>query len=474
MKKLLNIGILFSIIILLLAVPAQAQPIGSGQIRIVGLSVDIDTRPDLDGIQSTRTAVKDFPSAVLAVVGALGSNAGLPDFPADALVKAELNGPAFGNTALTLSARPNSFMEIPAQRIAGDYTLSNVRLESNGEVLLHRLQGPDVEPIVINVIDEILVTEVTSRPLSLEEIQEQGIVITEENFTAFEFVVGFLVESEPVLIKFPVIIPAEQEIEYIDVPRPTTPKFSQPQAINIPGLDIPNLMITGFGLKPPPIDKEDELEDPPPTIPGVIIIPGDVGFLNQFFSVLLMVSNAAPEGSALRVNNLLAEITLPLGEDNLAETGDDPLRMAETRQGAQTMQPILRFKETAAGETVISEDEDFLLAAETGQAEFLVEGLIEGTHIFDIEVTGDLEGFQSGNSYPLSTTVPGVVLVRNPNFAMTIAHPEVVRDQEPYTVFVTVTNISQVDANLVSLRLDRHSLSGTLLAEGQEDSTFVL
>lgn len=47
----------------------QAQTIGCGQIWIVGLQVDIDTRPDLDGIQSTRTAVKDFPAAVLTVVG---------------------------------------------------------------------------------------------------------------------------------------------------------------------------------------------------------------------------------------------------------------------------------------------------------------------------------------------------------------------------------------------------------------------
>ena len=80
-----------------------------------------------------------------------------------------------------------------ALRVAGDYILSNVRLEGNGEVILRRQQGPGVEPIVIKVIDEILVTEVTSRPLSLEEIQERGIVITEENFTAFDFAVAFLV-----------------------------------------------------------------------------------------------------------------------------------------------------------------------------------------------------------------------------------------------------------------------------------------
>ena len=31
-----------------------------------------------------------------------------------------------------------------------------------------------------------------------------------------------------------------------------------------------------------------------PPIPGVVVIPGDIGFLNQYFSVLLMVANVAP------------------------------------------------------------------------------------------------------------------------------------------------------------------------------------
>ena len=29
-------------------------------------------------------------------------------------------------------------------------------------------------------------------------------------------------------------------------------------------------------------------------IPGLIVVPGDVGFLNQFFSAILLVSNGAP------------------------------------------------------------------------------------------------------------------------------------------------------------------------------------
>ena len=50
-----------------------------------------------------------------------------------------------------------------------------------------------------------------------------------------------------------------------------------------------------------------------PPIPGVVVIPGDIGFLNQFFSVMLMVGNVAPAGSNLVVTDLKAEIVLPAG-----------------------------------------------------------------------------------------------------------------------------------------------------------------
>jgi uncharacterized protein YfaS (alpha-2-macroglobulin family) len=57
----------------------------------------------------------------------------------------------------------------------------------------------------------------------------------------------------------------------------------------------------------------------------------------------------------------------------------------------------------------------------------------------------------------------GAILVRNPNFALTLSHPSVVRRGELYDLFVTVTNTSQVPANLVSLSLDPLAVSGATL-----------
>lgn len=339
--------------------------------------------------------------------------------------------------------------------------------------MLRRIEGPGIDPIVINVLDEILITEVTSRPLSLEEIRDRGIVITEDNFQVLEFTAGFLIESEPVSITFPVVVPNAQPVQQIDVPKLPSAQRLEPPSVNIqiPQLDIPNLMVKGFEMLPLlPLEGSDKEKLPEVKIPGLILIPGDVGFLNEFFSVLLMVTNAAPEGSALVVRNLRAEIKLPPGSDGLFGTGDDPLRVAETQEGGvQSMLPIFRAVETATGEKIVNEGEDFIRGSETGQAEFLVEGRKEGTHTFDIEVMGDLEGFQSGNTYPVTTTVPGTVLVRNPNFSITLAHPEIVRDQEPCSLFITLTNTSDSPANLLSLRLNARSLSGTRPADGQED-----
>ena len=70
-----------------------------------------------------------------------------------------------------------------------------------------------------------------------------------------------------------------------------------------------------------------------PPIPGVVVIPGDIGFLNQFFSVMLMVGNVAPAGSNLVVTDLKAEIVLPPGIDTVVGSPDDPLRMGRTDRG---------------------------------------------------------------------------------------------------------------------------------------------
>ena len=84
------------------------------------------------------------------------------------------------------------------------------------------------------------------------------------------------------------------------------------------------------------------------------------------------------------------------------------------------------------------------------------------------DIRGDLFVPALGHTVPLTGKAAGVVQVKNPTFSIVLAHPDVVREFEEYSVFATVTNTSTSPANLFRLALKSRSLSGTRLAEGQE------
>ena len=85
---------------------------------------------------------------------------------------AELIGPSLG-APVTLTTRPGEAFRIQPLAIAGLHFLRNIRLVSGGATLLSA--QPDA--VTIEVIDRILVSQVTSRALSADEIRDRGIVI---------------------------------------------------------------------------------------------------------------------------------------------------------------------------------------------------------------------------------------------------------------------------------------------------------
>lgn len=427
-----------------------------GQIRIpvYGLQLDLDTRPDMDGLQTSMTAVKDFPTGIRTLVGQPGV-ALSPPLPPGAVVKADLTGPAYGEDYYTIEGPPNGLMELPNLQVDGDYSLRDVRLEDGrGNVILRR--HPGKERIRIKVIKKLLVTQVTSRALTLDEIKEKGIVIDEKNFTAVNFTVGLTLGSEKVEIDMPIAIPtAKAEVTELRPPDLTRLPEVQ-QAFD--RINIPNFSLSGFQLRVPPELKETKGIELPP-INGVIVIPGNIGFLNQFFSVILQATNVAPDGSRLILREAKANIVLPLGKDGIKASGDDPLQVAATRDhGSQEGLPLLD-----------AEGSDSIVPQATNQAEFLVEGLREGTHRVDFDIHGELFIPQLGKTVPMTGSAGGVVQVRNPTFNITLAHPDVVREGEAYSLFATVTNTSSVMANLFQLGLNTRSLSGAHLADDEED-----
>lgn len=436
------------------AIQAGAGSFGSIRIPVYGMQLELDTRPDLDGLQTGMTAVKDFPSGVMTVVGQPGL-AVQPALPAGAVVKAEISGPAYGEELHTIEGPPNGLLELPNLQVPGDYVLRNVRLEdSRGNIILRR--APGRERIRIKVIKKLLVTQVTSRALTLDEIQQKGIVIDEKNFSAVNFTVGLTLGSEKVEIDMPIAIPTPQaELTQLRPPDLTRLPSVQ-QAFD--RINIPNFSLSGFQMRvPPDLEEGKGIELPP--INGVIVIPGNIGFLNQFFSVILQATNVAPDGSELILREARATIALPLGRDGIKASGDDPLRVAQTRDhGIQESLPLL----DADGEASIAPQA-------TNQAEFLVEGLSEGTHRVDFDISGDLYIPQLGKTLPMTGEAGGLVQVRNPTFSITLAHPDVVREGEAYSIFATVTNTSSTPANLFQLGLNTRSMSGARLDDDEQD-----
>ena len=438
----------------------QVQPQGrflaKDDILLFGLGLKIEP--------AQQTVPTNIATIVSTMFVAPQTPENLPAFAPDAVVKATLRGPTFP-TAIELTVTPNSPFNIPPLTVAGKHTLDNIRLVSNGEVVMRGTP----ESTVIDVIDRLLITEVTARPLTAAEIREKGLVFDKSSFQAYNFAAAFAIEDRKVPISFTVVLPTLQGASDVSSAEVRLPGIGSqsglpslqtviPDSLKRLQTQIPNLNVQGFTLKVPDIKGQNFFVPP---IPGVVVIPGDIGFLNQFFSVMLMVGNVAPAGSNLVVTDLKAEIVLPPGVDTVVGSPDDPLRMGRTDRGeVPRIQSVIQPGPDGALGT--ADDVVAIGPGETGNGEFLVEGRREGSHIIEMEITGTLLGLPIG-PVTVRGRAAGAVLVRNPTFTLTFTHPEVVAAGEAYTLDVTVTNTSESPANFVSLNLYPKVVSGATI-----------
>lgn len=430
--------------------------VGSAEITLYGVGLTVEP--------ARQTVPKDIATIVSTYLTAPALPAGMNTLPEDAVVVGTLRGPSFP-TPIELSVSPNSQFHIPPMTVPGTHTLESIRVISAGAVLMQA----SPESVVFEVIDKLLVSQITARPLTAEEIREKGIVFDKSNFQAYNFSAAFAVApGEEIRIDMPVVLPtlastADVQQSTVAVPELSLPQLKDlstiiPESLKLVSTVVPNLSVKGFTLKPITLESGQFMVPP---IPGVVVIPGDIGFLNQYFSVLLMVGNVAPDGSNLVVRDLMATISLPAGNDTVVGTSDDPLKMAITERGeAPRVSPVA--KAGPDGKPGTADDINFIAPGESGNAEFLVEGRREGTHALEMEISGTLEGLPVG-PVTVRGRAAGSVLVRNPSFTLTFTHPDVVSAGEEYTIDITVTNTSSSPANFVSLNLFDRNLSGATL-----------
>jgi len=447
----------------------QAPVLAREQIVIAGVGLEV--------LKPHQTVPRNIATSIDVQIVATGDGTGEADpssaLPADAIVEGELRGPAFG-TPVTIVASPGQPLKIQPLAIEGTYVVENIRLVSGGATILEA--SPDTA--TIDVIDKVLVSQVTTTPLTAAEIQAKGIFVDQTNFDVVNFTAAFGITGQQQTISFPMILPKHPSASLPAAqPTPSLPPLT-PAAVLPPPQALPqlqqvfqtnNIGISGLTLKIEDEDVARQFTIPP--IPGVIVIPGNIAFLHQFFSVLLMVSNVAPGASNLVVRDVQATIVLPPGADTAPGTDDDPLRMARTGNPPveqSATQPVV--EPGPDGKLGTADDVPAIAPGENGNSEFLVEGRKEGVHTVQIQISAMLYGLPVG-PVKISGFATGIVEVRNPTFSLTLSHPATVVAGEDYDLLVTVTNTSDAPANLVSLNLLPNSISGAVL---KSDSSVTL
>lgn len=462
-------GLRAGLLVLWLALPARAATLTTLDYRLTGSALRVSP--------SVLSVPKGIAGSVsVEVIG----DAALADH---AYVEATLRGPSL--PARLLVGAPGQPLLLPPLPLVGDYQLDNIRLV-DAATLSTRLEGTPAS-VPVRVFDEVLVSKVTSRPLTSAEIQERGIVIDENNFRAVEFEVGFVLDGRSIPVRLPVVTPTFRQSTEIIPTAELEERLKQAERVNQdlsskvqlpPELETARLNIQVQAIGFQEVDAgEAELGLAIPPIPALMVIPGDIGFLHQFFSVQLFTENAAPTGSGLSVLNVRGELVLPPGPDGVVSTeftkpGDDPLRYARVGPSSEILRTRSIVRAGVDGKFGTADDVGRLLPGEGGQAEFLVEGLQEGLHVMEVKLTADLEGLAAG-IVKISGKAAGSVLVRNPKFSLSFSHPRTVRSGEPYEASVTVLNTGSTPANRARVTLPGSSLSGAVF-EGDQAPTVEL
>ncbi len=420
-----------------LAPPAHGQTtLGTGQLRLVGASFDVEP--------VAQAVPVGVPAVLRTVFG--GSPAGLAE--AGLRVTARLSGPGLG-APVTLTTAPGGELRLPVLQVRGEYRLEAISLADGAGVSI-----PAAHPVATVTVTDVLVSSISSHVLTPEELADRGIVLDERNLQAFSFALGLSIQGRTIGIELPALVWNGTEYQAVGPPRievegPPHERFQPPSVVAVPLVDTTNV--------PPPFeeDGQDENGVAPRPVFGLLVFPGNIRFLHQFLSVVLMVQNGSAAGSGLVLKDVSTAVSLPASA----------LRLAGTTPAVADGQPIPVRHPGPDGLLDTPDDLVVLAAQQAGSAEMVAEGLKVGTHEVVCQIEATLDGLANQPPLRLSGRARGSVVIRDPSFALTFHHPEVVRKDEVYDLRVTVANTSTVRANRVALALDAASLTGAVVLD---------
>ena len=410
---------------------------------------------------ANQTVPKNTPTAVLTSIQLPeGEDAAaiIAQLNPNYRIKGELIGPSF-NSPRQFEVPIGEQIPIPPMPVVGDHVLQNLRIVDASDVSRPTIAPVTPDAVGITVIDNILVTQVQVTEMTHEQIVQSGINLSTANYNFYNFVLALGTSSGTVPIQIPVAMPTVGGQQ---------PVIGNPVGgVGVSGVAVPDIV---------PIMLQGETQDGQPSqiplpegeggmqIPGVIVFPGRIGLLHQFFEAVVIVANGAPNGTPLVITNLRATANLPdAGTPN--NPADDPLKIAETQQGGVQRQLEIHGL-GPDGRYGTADDTTSFNPGQSGQATFLLEGLKEGLHTVDFDIRGTLQGLPGGN-INIRGNVPGAVLVRDAQFGVTFTHPSVVRAGQEYDLGLTVFNSGNRNLNGVDLSLRANGISGAELIDAE-------
>jgi hypothetical protein len=438
-------------LLLFLAWPdgAAAGDLGVADLQIAGTRLSVSPLG--------QTVPFDTPTIVETHLE--GYDVGLGTLPADLRVFGEFSGPGIEGV-VRLATSPNEPFRIPRLRTEGAYALSDIRLMQGDQLLAY------AEPRSVSVnAAKVLIARVSARPLTRDEIDSYGIVIDESSYGTLNLTFGFAFEEKIIDYNMPVAYQLYDTDGDWNVPiepiyRPDAvgfavgggtlpPRFHPPAMapfrLTLPPREVPE--IPEGGCDPSDECRKMESEELPPII-GVILFPTELTLLHQFFSVVLAVQNGAPEGDQLVLRDLSARLKVPSG-----------LRPARTEPPTPLGVPVPLRVPGPDGLVGTADDLTFLIAQASAEAEVVVEGLREGTHLVEFDIAGTVDGLPGGPQ-PIGGKAQGAVVVRDPTLSVVISHPRTVKVNQEYPLYMTVTNLGKAPVNELDLGFKAAGLAG--------------
>ncbi len=328
---------------------------------------------------------------------------------------------------------PGGTFFLPGFQREGDYLLSNIRLveTATGRVLAN------AEPSLATLhVRQILLASASVTRLTLADLQARGITITQQDFNAFTVRGGIRVlgdhrehrASRPLFRQRP--RPAARQVDR-EARRAAARRGSPPSRRWQPPNIVP-FRLSATAPRTPSPDGPGEVTDPEFPLYGAIILPGSVSFLNQFFDAKIIVANGAPNGSGAHA----------------AERDGRP-QAAVGRRPCASPQP---FRPSPPGRSCPSSRRtgwERSARRSRGPRAGPSRASCLGTHVLKMEIEADL----ARPGRPILSTggvVQAAVEVVDARFQLAFNHPDVVRTGEPYSLYVTVTNLSRAAQNLVT------------------------